>query len=153
MDQKPRKPIQLEDLLQLKKAERPAPEFWDRFDRELKQRQLQCLVKRSRFQRVASVIPFPAMLKLAPLGAAAALAFSLIPASSLKVSSSHTSLASANPFIDEAFVTCEIVTEQMDMGAPQFSTFKTQLSSGPGALQHKAQVASLNFAPSKPSMF
>jgi hypothetical protein len=36
----------LEDLLRLKRAERPDPEFWEHFDRELHQRMLQTLVKK-----------------------------------------------------------------------------------------------------------
>lgn len=36
----------LEDLLRLKRAERPDPDFWEHFDRELHQRMLQTLVKK-----------------------------------------------------------------------------------------------------------
>lgn len=37
--------ISLEILLQLKRLEKPGPEFWDRFDRDLEQRRLKALVK------------------------------------------------------------------------------------------------------------
>jgi len=40
-----KKQIELEDLLRLKRAERPDPAFWETFDRELHQRQLQALVR------------------------------------------------------------------------------------------------------------
>ena len=38
------KPVSLEDLLRLKRAERPAPEFWVQFERELRAKQLAALV-------------------------------------------------------------------------------------------------------------
>jgi hypothetical protein len=38
--------INLEDLLRLKRSERPSEQFWNEFDRELHQRMLQTLVKK-----------------------------------------------------------------------------------------------------------
>ena len=38
--------VTVEDLLRLKRAERPPPEFWAEFERELRQRQLAALVER-----------------------------------------------------------------------------------------------------------
>jgi hypothetical protein len=40
------RPVTLEDLLRLKRAERPAPEFWTRFDSELRAKQLAAIVDR-----------------------------------------------------------------------------------------------------------
>ena len=40
------KEVQVEDLLRLKRAERPSEAFWNTFDRELHQRMLQSLVKK-----------------------------------------------------------------------------------------------------------
>lgn len=40
------KEIKIEDLLRLKRAERPDADFWNSFDRELHQRMLQTLVKK-----------------------------------------------------------------------------------------------------------
>ncbi len=42
----PQDEIKVEDLLRLKRAERPDEAFWGRFDRELHQRMLQTLVKK-----------------------------------------------------------------------------------------------------------
>jgi hypothetical protein len=42
MDQKPK--IEIEDLLKLKKLERPAPEFWDQFDQGLRRKSMEALV-------------------------------------------------------------------------------------------------------------
>ena len=41
-----KKEVKVEDLLRLKRAERPSEVFWDTFDRELHQRMLQTLVKK-----------------------------------------------------------------------------------------------------------
>jgi hypothetical protein len=48
MDKQPNneKPVTLESLLRLKRHEKPAPEFWNAFEREFKQRQLLASVKR-----------------------------------------------------------------------------------------------------------
>lgn len=75
MSSDPRQPPTLETLLQLKRAERPAPEFWEKFDRELRQKQLAALVKEPRWwQRLDLGLP---RWVYAPAGAAAALALSL----------------------------------------------------------------------------
>ncbi len=66
----------LEALLKLKQAERPAPEFWDKFDRELRQKQLAALVQQHRWwQRIHIGLPRWAY---APAGAVAALTLSLV---------------------------------------------------------------------------
>ncbi len=44
-NEKQSQPITLEKLLRVKRAERPEREFWDRFDRELHQKQLAALVQ------------------------------------------------------------------------------------------------------------
>jgi len=70
-------PPTLEDLLRLKRAERPAPEFWAAFDEQLKQRQLAAAIQEKRTWRQA----LPEMLRIAlviPASAAAALAIGLI---------------------------------------------------------------------------
>jgi hypothetical protein len=76
-----KRPITVEDLLRLKRAERPAPEFWAEFDRELRTKQLAALVaKRPWWQRLPS--PYVALGRLGqyrlPLGAAAALAVTFL---------------------------------------------------------------------------
>jgi hypothetical protein len=66
----------LEDLLRLKRAERPAAEFWAQFDRELQAKQLAALVgKRSWWHSAAHKFTRVTYL---PLGAAAALAFAFM---------------------------------------------------------------------------
>ncbi|MEI8090299.1 MAG: hypothetical protein WCG63_11995 [Opitutaceae bacterium] len=73
------KSVSLEDLLRLKRAERPAPEFWAQFERELRAKQLAALVtKRPWWQ----TLPARAIAGLSryhlPLGATAVLALTFL---------------------------------------------------------------------------
>lgn len=73
------KPVRLEDLLRLKRAERPAPQFWAQFERELRAKQLAALVtKRPWWQ----ALPARAVAGLSryhlPLGATAVLALTFL---------------------------------------------------------------------------
>lgn len=73
-EQRPR--LTLEDLLRLKRAERPTPEFWTNFERELRQKQLAALLeKRPWWQELPRWAARHAYL---PLGAAAAVAFAFV---------------------------------------------------------------------------
>lgn len=73
-----KRPVTLEDLLRLKRAERPAPEFWEQFDRELRAKQLSALVqKRPWWQDLPRVFGGFRRYHL-PLGAAAVLAVTFI---------------------------------------------------------------------------
>lgn len=68
-----RKRLTVEQLLQLKRLEKPVPPFWESFERELQQKQLQALVKPSRLQRIRTLL-LPRSAILAPLAAAAGFA-------------------------------------------------------------------------------
>ena len=69
----PRAKVTIEDLLRVKRAERPLPEFWDRFESELRAKQLAAIVGRRPWWRVSARLPLP-------LGAAAALALTFLAA-------------------------------------------------------------------------
>jgi hypothetical protein len=70
--------VTLEDLLRLKRAERPPPEFWSEFERELRQKQLAALVERkSWWHELAAAYSRFGKLRL-PLGATAVLALSFL---------------------------------------------------------------------------
>lgn len=75
----PRKPtVTVEDLLRLKRAERPTAEFWAEFDQELRAKQLAALVaKRPWWSGLPRRIAALARYNL-PLGATAVLAITLI---------------------------------------------------------------------------
>lgn len=51
--------VSVEDLLKLKRAEKPSNEFWARFERDLQQKQLQALVRPSLWERARSVFSSP----------------------------------------------------------------------------------------------
>lgn len=71
----PQSRITLEDLLRLKRAERPSPEFWVNFETELRQKQLAALVKqRTWWQYFPQFLARRAYL---PIGAAAILTITL----------------------------------------------------------------------------
>jgi hypothetical protein len=73
-----KRPIQIEDLLRLKRAERPPAEFWTEFDRQLRAKQLAAIVaKRPWWQRVPNLFTGFTRYHL-PLGAAAVLAVTFI---------------------------------------------------------------------------
>lgn len=73
-----KRPIEIEDLLRLKRAERPPAEFWSQFDRQLRAKQLAAIVaKRPWWQRVPNL--FGGFTRYhVPLGAAAVLAVTFI---------------------------------------------------------------------------
>lgn len=78
MKSDPKRPVTIEDLLRLKRAERPAAEFWVQFERELRAKQLAALVgKRPWWQRLSLRPAFAGFARWSlPLGATAALAVS-----------------------------------------------------------------------------
>ncbi len=62
--------LTLEQLLQLKRSEQPEAEFWARFERDLKQRQLQALVKPRRSERILGWLSAGRQPAFAAVGAA-----------------------------------------------------------------------------------
>lgn len=73
-NQRPR--VTVEDLLHLKRAERPSPEFWVKFEAELRQKQLAALLEKRPWWH--SLAPVFERRLLVPVGATAALALSLV---------------------------------------------------------------------------
>jgi hypothetical protein len=78
MNPESKRPIEIEDLLRLKRAERPPVEFWTEFDRQLRAKQLAAILgKRPWWQRVPALFTGFSRYHL-PLGAAAILAVGFI---------------------------------------------------------------------------
>lgn len=74
-----KRPVTVEDLLRLKRAERPAAEFWAQFDRELRAKQLAALVeKRPWWQRLPALLPAWRRPLLTLGGASAALVVAFV---------------------------------------------------------------------------
>ena len=72
------RPITIEDLLRLKRAERPPAEFWATFDRELRAKQLAALVgKRPWWQRLPAAFAGVSRYRV-PIGASAVLALTFL---------------------------------------------------------------------------
>ena len=70
-------PVTIEDLLRLKRAERTSPEFWTRFESELRQKQLAALIERRPWwQTFPQVFAKPRMFM--PVGATAILVLTLV---------------------------------------------------------------------------
>jgi hypothetical protein len=74
IDQRPK--VTLEDLLRLKRAERPSAEFWHRFESELRQKQLAALVDRRPWWH--ALPQFFTRRAYLPLGATAIVAVTLV---------------------------------------------------------------------------
>jgi hypothetical protein len=71
--------VTLEDILRLKRAERPSAEFWSQFDRELRVKQLAALVEKRPWWRTISLGRILGGVRRfhLPLGATAVLAASI----------------------------------------------------------------------------
>jgi hypothetical protein len=78
MSQRPLKPVTVEQLLQLKKSERPEPEFWAKFERELESKRLRALVQPETLAVRALRWMRRAAFVAVPLTATAAVVFTLL---------------------------------------------------------------------------
>ncbi len=74
MIEDPKRKVTVEDLLRLKRAERPPQEFWERFESEIRAKQLAAIVIRRPWWDGASRIFAVALRNRVPFGAAAAFA-------------------------------------------------------------------------------
>jgi hypothetical protein len=95
-DDRSRQKITIEDLLRVKRAERPPAEFWVHFERELRAKQLAAIVaKRSWWQVLPRAVSRVTRLHL-PLGATAVLAVTVLSIREYRVPSVDHDLANAN---------------------------------------------------------
>lgn len=101
-DQQPK--VTLEDLLRLKRAERPSPEFWSNFERELRQKQLTALVQKRRWWHELPVLINRRVY--IPAGAAAIIAFTVVtvrysvPGHIAQVTTSASRIASTDSTVE-----------------------------------------------------
>lgn len=78
MNPESRPPVSVEDLLRIKRAERPPAEFWTRFDQELHAKQLAALVEKRPWWR-SLPLAFRGLARYhLPIGATAVLAITLV---------------------------------------------------------------------------
>jgi hypothetical protein len=93
-----KRPVTLEDILRLKRAERPPAEFWTQFDRELRAKQLSALVQKRPWWKSLSLAPVWTAIRRyhLPLGAMAALAATIF---SVREYRAPKSAPVANPMV------------------------------------------------------
>lgn len=113
--------VSLEDLLRLKRAERPGPEFWGNFESELRQKQLTALVRKRRWWHELPIL-FNRRIYL-PAGAAAIVAFTLVtvrysgPTRMAQVTNPGPEVTAENSVI-EMLAATEISVSETDMNQP-----------------------------------
>lgn len=96
--------VTIEDLLRLKRAERPGPEFWVNFEQELRQKQLTALVQKRRWWHELPVLLNRRLY--VPAGAAAIVAFTLVtvrysaPTQIAQVANTAPQIMSADPAVE-----------------------------------------------------
>jgi hypothetical protein len=78
MNQESKRPITVEDLLRLKRAEQPPAEFWNRFDHELRAKQLAALVEKRPWWRTLPRAFAGFSRYSLPMGATAVLAITFL---------------------------------------------------------------------------
>lgn len=92
-----KRPVTLEDILLLKRAERPSAEFWNQFDRELRVKQLAALVEKRPWWRTISLSRVLGGVRRfhLPLGATAVLAVTVFSVREYQAPKSSTVSASS----------------------------------------------------------
>jgi hypothetical protein len=116
-DQQPK--VTLENLLCLKRAERPAPEFWLTFERELRQKQLAALLeKRPWWQGLPQMLVRKAYL---PIGATAILTFTLVSVkyyAPSQIAQSDEPVSSAPVIVAHPFASPSTATAALPVSSP-----------------------------------
>ncbi len=120
------KSVNLEDLLRLKRAERPTAEFWPQFERELRAKQLSALVVRRPWWRT---LPSRALVGFSryhlPIGATAVLALTFLSVREYQTVATERILA---PTLGETQVSAVGITNDVaqmtsDLSVAQAATF------------------------------
>jgi hypothetical protein len=90
-----KRPVTVEDLLRLKRAERPPAEFWTRFEQELRAKQLAAIVAKKPWWRTAPHFLTDWTRYRLPVGAAAILAVTFVSVRSFQSSTPPAQFTSA----------------------------------------------------------
>lgn len=139
-----RRKVSLEQLIQLKRSERPDPSFWDDFDRELHRRQLAALVTLEPWHRRALRTFGSVARRLAPVGAtAAALAFATLailrvePSRPAAPETTGTVASDADArvvLLPEEAITVSDASTQVEAARPPAEIFRGHVRSAPQEL-------------------
>ncbi|HYP16915.1 MAG TPA: hypothetical protein VEQ65_06860 [Opitutus sp.] len=124
--------VSLEDLLKVKRAERPAPEFWGEFERELRVKQLAAIVEPrpwwAPFIRVGARLSHYQL----PIGATAVLALSFLTVHEYhEPAAGRTDLAEANLPVMTAHSVARVQVEPLPLPVEQPSFASANASSAP----------------------
>ncbi len=108
--------VKVEDLLRLKRAERPDDAFWGQFDRELHQRMLQTLVKKDPLHlQVLRALSGRFAQSLAVAGAAAFLALMVVRPAFVGTEVVDMNLAKTEAVQVEAIAAVEVAMADLDI--------------------------------------
>jgi hypothetical protein len=155
--------VMLEDLLRLKRAERPKPEFWVDFERQMRAKQLAAIVRRDPWWRSwRNVLSSSARLHL-PLGATAMLALAFVTVREYRHGApAHTKLAPVDsasvasvaraqaPRIADSLVTTAAEVASDDTEAAQVSPGSSAVSA-PVLVNRVAEGESVAVEAARPS--
>lgn len=100
LNKNPNSKVTIEDLLRLKRAERPSAEFWHTFERELRQKQLAALLEKRSWWR--ELPRWAARHAYLPMGAAAAMAFAFVTIRNQSMSPLATGETIPGPSVERA---------------------------------------------------
>ena len=122
--------VTLEDLLRLKRAEHPGPEFWANFEKELRQKQLTALVQKRRWWHELPVLLNRRVYM--PAGAVAVVAFTLVTFR-YSVSARIAQVPNTVPQITAADPAVEVLstTEMTDATQDQLSRHEETVARAP----------------------
>lgn len=139
--------VTVEDLLRLKRAERPPPEFWTEFERELRQRQLAALVERKPWWNGLSASAGRFGWLRLPVGAAAALALTLLSVRQYSYSGGQPSvMLGAKPFSGAATSPESVAPKPVESG-PAASSVRSAVAEetpNPKGVESAASVAGIS---------
>jgi hypothetical protein len=108
--------INLEDLLRLKRSERPSDQFWNEFDRELHQRMLQTLVKKDPWYLQLILVFSGRILQSTAVAAAACLIAMIVVRPAFQSTILPTSVASAQaPAVDRLVTPVEVAMTELSL--------------------------------------
>lgn len=153
MNHDSKRPVTLEDILRLKRAERPPAEFWNQFDRELRAKQLAALVEKRPWWRTISLSKVFAGFRRyhLPLGATAVLAVTILSVreyNTAPVSAPVSSPVAARVVQPEGVTVAPVASTAMSAMAVNPTTvvrLETTVASGVVAAAEPAASASREF--------
>ncbi|MFT3784056.1 MAG: hypothetical protein QM790_18775 [Nibricoccus sp.] len=147
-DQKPH--VTVEDLLHFKRSERPSPDFWPRFEQQLRAKQLAALVIENRpwWRRLSSRKTFVRLY--APVSIAAVVAFSFVSwrSSSAPVVTSESAKVASEMIRADVAAEPQVIAN-VEISAPP-SALATEVQDTLGLSEPATHVAAVSMESSSP---